>query len=168
MIKLKRCFFCFLFLYAGSHLSFSQQSIVMNENDVDMKIQTWHYQYYANSKIIKWTLIPKDGNAYYKAEFTWNEGSFESYYNEKADILFEKQNIPITSVPEPVIALLDYRIVKYKISTFTKETQFENRKPVNINYMVDARTKTGGQVMYWFDANFSIVPEVKNNLYFMN
>lgn len=168
MIKLKRSFLWFLFLCASIHLSYSQQSIVMNENDIDMKIQTWHYQYYSNSKILKWTLIPKDGIAYYKAEFTWNEGSFESYYNEKAEILFEKQNVPITSVPEPVIALLDYRIVKYKISSFIKETQFENRKPVITTYMVDARTKTGGQVLYWFDANFSLIPEVKYVLPFMN
>ena len=154
--------FCLFFIQ-----SMAQQSIVMNEEDIDIKIQTWHYQYYNNSKISKWTLLPKDGQAYYKAEFTWNNSSFESYYNENADVLFERE-ISTTNIPEPVTTLLDYRIVKYKISQFTKETLFKERQPVITRYKVDARTKTGGQVLYWFDGNFSIIPEVTYDFPFLD
>jgi hypothetical protein len=142
--------------------AFSQQVINMNETDVEMKVQTWHYSRYEKSKEVSWKLIVEEGDGIYEASFIYQGDSYTAAYNTDGFILWEKAFISEKNIPQKVIDLLDYRIVKYKIEYFTKYAEFdETRKVSDIQYSVLAVTKTGGQVELWFDENFELVPEKK-------
>ena len=95
--------------------AFSQQVIDMNESDVEMKVQTWHYNRYEKSKEVSWKLIVEDGEGVYHADFIYQGDTYTAAYTTDGSILWEKAFISEKNIPQKVIDLLDYRIVKYKI-----------------------------------------------------
>lgn len=154
--------FIFFALFSLSYTAFCQQVIEMNEADVDLTVQTWHYNRYEKSKEVTWKLIVKDGEGVYEASFQYQGDSYTAAYTTDGFILWEKAFMIEKNIPQKVIDLLNYRIVKYKIEYFTKYSEFdEMRKVISTEYNVLARTKTGGAVEYWFDQNFDLIPEKK-------
>ena len=152
-----------IFALALPFFAFSQQVIEMEENDVDLKVQTWHYSKYEKSKEVTWKLLVEDGEGIYEASFIYKGDNYTSAYTTDGFILWEKAFINEKNIPEKVTDLLDYRVVKYKIEYFTKYAEFdETRKITDIQYSVLARTKTGGAVEYWFNENFELEPEKKS------
>lgn len=153
----------FIFLAVAIPLvSFSQQVIDMDETDVELKVQTWHYNKYEKSKEVTWKLIVEDGEGTYEASFIYQGDSYTAAYTTNGFILWEKAFITEKNIPQKVIDLLDYRIVKYKIEYFSKYAEFdEARNITDVQYNVLAVTKTGGQVDLWFDEKFELIPEKK-------
>jgi hypothetical protein len=140
----------------------AQQIIEMEESDVEMKVQTWHYSQYPKSKEVTWILKVKDGEGVYEASFVFNGDEVLTAYTDDGFILWEEVSIAEKNIPDIVIGLLDYRIVKYKIDSFIKHTTFDEvRKPIEEEYKIVAYTKTGGEVVYWFDQDFNLIPEKK-------
>ena len=137
----------------------AQQVIEMNEDDVAMKVQTWHYSRYENSNNANWLLKVKDGEGIYEVTFTFEGNDVLAAYTEEGMILWEQVNVAQENIPLVVTDLLDYQIVKYRIDSFVKFTTFDQlRKPVSESYKVVAFTKTGGKVVYWFDNDLNIIP----------
>ena len=140
--------------------SFSQQVIEMNESDIELKVQTWHYNRYEKSKEVTWKLIVEDGEGVYEASFLYQGDSYTAAYTTDGFILWEKAFYSEKNIPKKVTDLLDYRIVKYKIDYFSKYGTFDKaRQMADVKYNVLALTKTGGKVELWFDENFDLVPE---------
>ena len=130
--------------------------------DVELKVQTWHYNRYEKSKEVTWKLIVEDGEGVYEASFVYQGDSYTAAYTTNGFILWEKAFFNEKNIPQKVTDLLDYRIVKYKIEYFSKYATFdETRKITDVQYNVLAITKTGGEVELWFDENFELVPEKK-------
>jgi hypothetical protein len=145
-----------------SGICYGQQIIEMIEEDVDLKVQTWHYSRYEKSKEVSWILKVKDGEGVYEAEFLFDGNRVKAAYTDDGFILWEEVYFEEKNIPEIVTGLLDYRIVKYKIDRFVKFTEFdETRKPITEEYQVVAFTKTGGEVVYWFDKDINLIPEKK-------
>ncbi|MFT4736600.1 MAG: hypothetical protein ACI8QD_000021 [Cyclobacteriaceae bacterium] len=143
---------------------YAQQAIPMTENDIDMKIQTWHYSRYEKSKEAQWTLFAQDGVGTYEVQFVYGGNKVIAAYSEDGYILWEKSYISEKNIPVQVTDLLDYRIVKYKIDNFTKHTEFDEvRKEIGSDYQVLASTKTGGLIEYWFNSEFELMPEKKGD-----
>lgn len=143
--------------------AYSQQVIALDEGDVDITVLTWHYSHYEKSTDVQWTVVAHNGVGHYVAKFSYQEERYEASYDENGNIMSEKKFYNVERIPTPVVDLLDYRIVKYKVEEFTKEAAFENKKEVSASYRVSARTKTGGQVLYWFDQDMNLLPEKKRN-----
>lgn len=140
----------------------AQQIIEMVEDDVEMKVQTWHYTKYEKSKEVKWILKVKDGEGIYEADFLFEGDRIVAAYSTDGLILWEQAYISEKNIPLVVTDLLDYRIVKYRIDSFTKYTTFDEvRKPISEEYKVVAYTKTGGEVIYWFDKDLNLIPGKK-------
>lgn len=156
-----------LLLITGLFIStfcMAQQVIEMNEEDVDLKVQTWHYTRYEKSKEVKWILKVKDGEGVYEADFLFEGDRVVAAYTTDGFILWEQVYFAEKNIPQSVIQLLDYRIVKYRVGSFVKYTEFDEvRKPINEEYKVTAFTKTGGEVVYWFDKDLNLIPEKKIN-----
>jgi hypothetical protein len=140
-----------------------QTQISLNENDVDLEIQTWHYDRYPKSKNVQWSVLAKDGVGYFNAEFSFQGDNYIAKYDDDGSILLEKIFIQEASVPQEVIKLLDYRIVKYKLEEFMKYTTFDQRKEDEVFHRVQARTKTGGLVVFWLDSNYKVLPDKKDS-----
>jgi hypothetical protein len=154
----------FIGLIAFIFSSYGQQIIEMEEGDVEMKVLTWHYDKYQKSKDVTWSLIVENGEGYYEADFDYEGNEYKSAYSTDGFILWEKAFFSEKNVPAKVTEVLDYRVVKYKIEYFTKYVEFdEMKKAINTQYNVLAITKTGGQVEYWFDESFNLIPEKKSN-----
>ncbi|MDH5608882.1 MAG: hypothetical protein OEY56_05340 [Cyclobacteriaceae bacterium] len=143
---------------------FSQHTIELNESDVDMKVLTWHYDKYKNSQEVVWSLEAHEGVGTFIARFIYENGQYEVDYDEKGNILKEIIFYTEDKVPTEVIQILDYRVVKYKIDSFHKETTFENKAPKEVYFRVEARAKTGGEVVYWFDQDFNILPKKRDEV----
>ncbi len=141
-----------------------QHVIVLNESDVDMKILTWHYNRYEGAQEGSWAVIADEGEGLYKVNFNYKGDQVETLYNDQGVIQSESRIWELDNIPKAVTDLLDYRIVKYKLVSFLQETTFEAKKPKDIFYRVEAKTKSGGVVIYWFDADFNLLPEKKDNL----
>ncbi|MFY0688120.1 MAG: hypothetical protein JXQ90_13195 [Cyclobacteriaceae bacterium] len=153
-----------LLICVASTITYGQHVIEMNEDAIDMKILTWHYDRYQGSTSANWFVKAQDGIGYVHVEFSHNNSNFEAIYNEEGQILAEKEFIAEDKIPQPVIQLLDYRIVKYKIDSFSKESEFESRQPSLINYRVQAKVKSGGVVVFWFDQDFNLIPENRDEI----
>ncbi len=145
-------------------LASAQQEIPLEESDVDMTILTWHYRTYEKSKDVKWKVIAVEGVGYFDAQFTYQGENYEATYDEEGFILSETKFYGPDNTPQPVLDVLDYRIVKYKVESFIHKVEFESRKPVKTEYRVQAVTKTGGQVIYWFDKDFNLLPEKRDEV----
>lgn len=156
-----------LAFFLAYSVSVAQDIIPLDESDVDIKVLTWHYNRYENAPPGEWEVVAKDGEGYFRIKFKFQGDELTSIYDDQGFILGESKYYDLEKVPQPVIDLLDYRIVKYKIDSFYQETSFETRNPTKINYRVEARTKTGGVIIYWFDEDFNILPERKDELAFI-
>lgn len=150
-------------LLMACHLH-AQDVIEMDENDIDLKILTWHYNRYDNAPTGSWKIIAHEGEAIYKVNFEFKGDIIETIYDDAGNIMSENKYWDIEKVPQPVTDLLDYRIVKYKLVSFLQETEFEKKKPTLTTYRVEVHTKTGGKVVYWFDDGYKVLPEKKDNL----
>jgi hypothetical protein len=136
----------------------------MEEADIDMTVLTWHYRTYEKSQKAIWFVKALDGIAYYHVAFEFKGDKYEVIYDEKGFIMSETKYVDERRLPEPILKVLDYRVVKYKIDKFTKESEFENRKLSRIDYRVEVRTKTGGLIIMWFDQDFQLIPENRDDI----
>ncbi len=150
-----------VFFFSGLS-AFPQSVIALDEGDVDLKVITWHYNRYEKSTNASWSVIAHEGIGYFKVSFDYQGNSYEAVYDDKGTILLEREFVTEEKVPKPVIDLLDYRLVKYKIATFRGETYFEGKKPKEIFYRVEVNVKTGGTVIYWFDQDYNLLPDKKD------
>lgn len=143
--------------------SFSQLTYI-TEQQVSYDILHWHYDRYNNSETSEWYKYSIDGDEYYGVKFSHEGTPYQSIYNSEGMIISEKRIMDEKELPDEITDVLDYRLVKYKVKEFVIETEFENRQEKNKHYKVDARTKTGGQVILWFDSQMNVVPERNNQL----
>ncbi len=138
----------------------------MNEEDVEMSILTWHYDRYEKSKNPQWSVIAKDGVGTYFVQFEYKGKFYQAEYDDTGQILVERMQYNPSEIPQPVIEILDYRVVKYKVESFIRQTSFESKKPSEVEYFVMAITKSGGKVIFWFDEGFSVLPDRRDELAF--
>jgi hypothetical protein len=121
------------------------------------EILHWHYDKYNNSETSEWYKFLDGDREFYGVKFEHEGTSYESIYDENGSIISEKQVLNPKELPTRILEVLDYRIVKYKVKEYVLETEFVNKKEASKLYMVDARTKTGGQVILWFDGQLNIL-----------
>lgn len=124
-----------------------------------MQVLTKHYTRYENSKEVEWSVEVHEGQGIFHNKFLFQGKNYEAQYDDNAILIREKLYYGENEVPKPITDLLDYRIVKYKIDSFFRLTHFNPQLDDVIEYRVEAKTKTGASVVYWFDNEFNLLPD---------
>jgi len=142
------------------HYSYSQKTFI-TENQLEYDVLHWHYDRYNNAENDEWYKLEKDGKTTFEVSFTYNEGSYVAEYDEKGAILRENKVSNIKDIPSQIISTLDYRLVKYKLEEYAVDSFFENKQIVSQTHRVKSRSKTGGEIILWFDKEFNVIPQKK-------
>lgn len=138
----------------------------LQENEIEFDILHWHYDKYNNAESDQWYKTVVDGKTYFGVSFVYEDQQYKTLYDDKGRIISEKKIMSTKDLPVEIKKVLDYRIVKYKVKDYVIETLFEYKNPIETHHRVDARTKTGGQVLLWFNEDYDVISNKKELIAF--